>query len=50
MNLVETPPDAVQVFWEMELDPASDYQFDLNLFNGTSRENTLFENIKGSMI
>eukprot|EP00093_Oithona_nana_P004914 04914.XXX_137036_139416_1 [CDS] Oithona nana genome sequencing. len=47
MTLVESPPDSVQVYWEMDLDPSfSVYQFDLNVFNTTSQENTLFENIK----
>ena len=49
MTLVESPPDSVQVYWEMDLDPSfSVYQFDLNVFNTTSQENTLFENIKGN--
>jgi len=50
MTLVESPPDSVQVYWEMDLDPSfSVYQFDLNVFNTTSQENTLFENIKGEL-
>ena len=47
MTLVESPPDFLQIHWELELDPATDYQFDLNVFNQTSLESTLFENIVG---
>lgn len=52
MTLVESPPDFVQVHWEMDLDISSfsAYQFDLNVFNTTSQENTLFENIKGEYL